>query len=216
MNYLTASVLLPSRYGAGQELALATIPACANGIKVGPFRDCWVLGGSETNEVVLTRVAVPREAIYFFGEADELNSTISRAFLWFELFVSACYLGVASALVEAVFKAKRGCAVERLSLALEVEGSMAALEDVAYSLIQGDHDVATVAKSLFVRYSVQNSIQRATAHATELLGGTAFLGSLDVPVLFAAAQALAFHPPSRLNIASALDSYLCGESLVIP
>src|SRR5205823_815979 len=82
MDILTASVLLPSRNGGGPELALAIIPANSPGIQVKPFRGSWVLGGSETNEVVLNRVAVPRESIFYFGNSEELNASISRAFLW--------------------------------------------------------------------------------------------------------------------------------------
>jgi alkylation response protein AidB-like acyl-CoA dehydrogenase len=217
MDFLTASVLLPSPSGNGdQELALATIPADSPGIKVLPFTDRWVLAGSETNEVVLNRVEVPNEYISYFGNAEELNSAISKAFLVFELFVSACYLGVASALVERVFAGRKGCAVERLSLAIDLEGAMAALEGSAHMIMRGDEDAAAVAKSLFVRYSVQRSIERVTAKATELLGGMAFMGSSDVVCLYAAARALAFHPPSRMSIAPALDNYLMGQALVMP
>jgi len=188
----------------------------APGIEVKRFRDPWVLAGSETNEVILTRVEVPYEYISYFGRTEKLNIAISKAFLWFELFVSACYLGAASALVEWVLAGKKGCAVERMSLAIEVEGAMAALEGVAHLLMLGCKDAAAVAKSLFVRYSVQRSIERATAQAAELLGGMAFLASSDVPGLFAASRALAFHPPSRLSMAPLLDDYLMGQPLVMP
>lgn len=216
MDFMTASVMLPSPSGEGEELALATIPAKTPGITVKPFRGTSVLAGSETNEVILTRVEVPHEYISYFGKSDELNGVISQAFLWFELFVSACYLGTASALVERVLAARKGSAVERLSLAIEVEGSMAALEGVASMLVQGSRDSSAVAKSLLARYSVQRSIERVSAHAAELLGGMAFMGSDDVPNLFAACRALAFHPPSRLNVAPAIDDYLMGQSLVMP
>jgi alkylation response protein AidB-like acyl-CoA dehydrogenase len=216
MDFLTASVLLPSPSGKGHELALATIPARAPGVEVRPFTDRWVLAGSETNEVILTRVEVPHDYISFFGDGEQLNSMISKAFLIFELFVSACYLGTASALVERVFAGRKGCSAERMSLAIEVEGAMAALEGSAHNIMMGCDDACAVAKSLFVRYAVQRSIERVTAHATELLGGMAFMGSGDVATLFAASRALAFHPPSRLSIAPALDNYLMGQPLIMP
>ena len=216
MDFLTASVLLPSPSGNGQELALATIPANAPGIEVKPFADKWVLAGSETNEVVLTRVEVSHDYISYFGNAEELNAAISQAFLVFELFVSACYLGTASALVERVFATGRGCPVERMSLGIEVEGAMASLEGSAHMIMMGYQDADAVAKSLFVRYSVQRAIERVAAHAAELLGGMSFMGSSDVATLFAASRALAFHPPSRLSVAAALDDYLMGQSLIMP
>jgi len=216
MDFLTASVLLPSPRGQGQELALATIPANAPGIEVKPFRDGCVLAGSETNEVVLNRVEVPNEYISYFGNAEELNAAISKAFLWFELFVSACYLGAASNLVERVLTEKRGSSSERMSLCVETEGSMAALEGISHELMAGCEDPAAVARFLYVRYGVQRSIERVAAHAAELLGGMAYLGSSDVVCVFAACRALAFHPPSRLSVAQALDEYMMGGALVMP
>jgi alkylation response protein AidB-like acyl-CoA dehydrogenase len=216
MDFMTASVQLPSPSGNGQELALATIPANTPGIEVKPFTGRWVLAGSETNEVILNRVEVPHDYISYFGNADELNDAISKAFLVFELFVSACYLGAVSALVERVFIAKRGCSTERLSLAIEVEGAMAALEGSAHMIMLGNDDADAVARSLFVRYSVQRSIERVAAQATELLGGMAFMGSSDVANLFTASRALAYHPPSRMSIAPALDKFLAGQALVMP
>lgn len=216
MDFMTASVLLPSPSGQGQELALATIPADTPGIEVRPFTDRWVLGGSETKEVILTSVEVPNEYISYFGGADELNAAISKAFLVFELFVSACYLGASAALVERVLSAGKGCAVERLALAVEVEGATAALEGYAHMLMDGSEDAFAVARSLFVRYSVQHAIERLTARAAELLGGMAYMGSNEVVSLYAATRALAFHPPSRVSIAPALDDYLAGKPLIIP
>jgi hypothetical protein len=43
----------------------------------------------------------------------------------------------------------------------------------------------------------------------------AFIGSPDVSYLFAASRALAFHPPSRLSIGSALDGYLMGKPMQV-
>lgn len=216
MDFLTASVLLPSPSGQGQELALATIPANAPGIEVRPFRDRWVLAGSETNEVVLNQVEVRGEYISYFGNAEELNIAISKAFLWFELFVSSCYLGAASNLVERVLTQKKGTSAERMSLCIEAEGSMAALEGIARELMAGCEDPDSVTRFLYVRYSVQRCIERVAAHAAELLGGMAYLGSNDVASVFAACRALAFHPPSRLSVAQALDEYIMGGPLVMP
>src|ERR1700761_373702 len=148
MDFLTASVLLPSQngHGPGQELALATIPADSPGIEVRPFADRWLLAGSETNEVILSDVEVPNEYISYFGNAEELNTAISKAFLWFELFVAACYLGTVTALVERVLEQNRGCPAERTSLLIEVEGSMAALEGLAHTIMQGCDDESAVSK----------------------------------------------------------------------
>jgi alkylation response protein AidB-like acyl-CoA dehydrogenase len=72
-----------------------------------------------------------------------------------------------------------------------------------------------LARALFVRYAVQGAIERATARSVELLGGMAFINSPEVSYLYAAARGLAFHPPSRTSIATALDQHLYGEPLLI-
>jgi len=48
-----------------------------------------------------------------------------------------------------------------------------------------------------------------------MLGGLAFIGSGDVVHLHTAARALAFHPPARLAMTSALDDYLRGVPLAL-
>jgi hypothetical protein len=77
----------------------------------------------------------------------------------------------------------------------------------------GDRGEAILVQSLLVRFSVQQSIERVSARAAELLGGMAFIGSPDVAYFLAASRALAFHPPSRLSVAPAIDSYLMGNPM---
>jgi hypothetical protein len=73
-----------------------------------------------------------------------------------------------------------------------------------------------LARSLFVRFAVQQAIERVTMQAAELLGGMTFVSSPEVAYLVAAARALAFHPPSRLSAAGPLDAYLAGAPFLLP
>lgn len=216
MDVFTASVMLSSGDSAGPEMALAIIPADTEGITVRPFRESQVMLGSETNEVVLTDVDVPDDHISVFGDPQSLNTALATAFHTFELFASASYVGVASGLVEAVLRQRRGTASERVALVGDLEAAMAALEAVARAVRPGDDDPLGVARALYVRYSAQRTVEQVSAHATELLGGTAFIGSGFSATLYAAARALAFHPPSRAVMADPLDRFILGEPLVIP
>ena len=216
MDFLTASVLVPSRSCDGNELALAIIPADSVGIERKPFWKNWVLGGAESEEVILDRVLVPDEFICYLGKPDSLGSVMNRAFLWFELFISASYLGIASALAERVIAERRGIPTERTLLGIELEGAMAALEGIAHCIMLDWTSDAEVVQALCVRYCVQRTIERVTENAAELLGGMAFISSSEISYLLAASRALAFHPPSRLSMVPTLDRYLAGESLVMP
>lgn len=217
MDLLTASVSIPNKSGDGSELAVVTIPATTPGIERRPFWTNSVLAGAESDEVILHDVKVPEQLISYTGSSGNLDYVQTRGFLWFELLISASYLGIASALVERTIAASKGTPSERTLLGIEVEGAMAALEGVAQSMMVGDSDQGNdqLARILFVRYAVQRAIERVTAHAVELLGGMAFISSPEVAYLFAAARPLAFHPPSRLSISPSLDKYLAGESLLI-
>ncbi|MBD2566549.1 acyl-CoA dehydrogenase family protein [Anabaena lutea] len=216
MDFLTASVIVKSKSGDGNELALAIIAADSPGIERKPFWNTWVLRGAESEEVILNEVFVPEEFIFYLGKPEDLGSIMARAFVWFELFVSASYLGAASALVERVIAERRGTPNERALVAIEVEGAMASLEAVAHAIMLGWSSDGEIAQALFVRYSVQRAIERVVETSAELMGGMAFINSGEVAYLLAASRALAFHPPSRLSMAPYLDDYLAGGSLVMP
>jgi alkylation response protein AidB-like acyl-CoA dehydrogenase len=118
-------------------------------------------------------------------------------------------------LVERAIERNRGDAPERMQLAIEAEGAMSALEGVARAMETGDRGEDILVQSLLVRFMVQQAIERITARAAELLGGMAFIGAPDVAYLFAASRALAFHPPSRLSVATAVDNYLHGQPMQV-
>ena len=135
--------------------------------------------------------------------------------LWFELLISVCYVGIASALTERVFLSGKGGPAERVTLATEIEGAMAGLEAIARAMEAGERDSDTLARMLLVRYAVQGALDRAATLAVELMGGQAFIGSPEVAYLFTATRGLSLHPPSRLSSSKRIDAYLAGNPLVL-
>ncbi len=214
MHLLTASVKIDNGTPEGQ-LGVAMIPTTGAGVERRAFWNSWVLAGAESDEIILRDVEVPDSLMFRMGESAALDATQISGFLWFELLVTASYLGVASALVERVLRANRGCSLERTTLGIELEGAMAALEGIAYSIAITPRNEAELARMLFVRYLVQGAIERSTQQAAELLGGMAFVGSSEVSYLLAAARCLAFHPPSKSAIAPELAGHLAGKTLQI-
>ena len=214
-DLLTISVALPCVSENRPGLAVMLVPSNSAGIERRKFWGSWVLAGAESDEIILRDVLVPDRLVFKVSDTDRLDPIQVRGFLWFELLISASYLGVASALVERVICAKRGECVDRAMLGVEVEGAMAALEGVARAMIAGQCDADELARVLFVRFAVERAVERVSARAVELLGGMAFVGSSEISYLYAAARALAFHPPSRTSISQALTNYLMGEPLGI-
>jgi len=213
MHLLTASVAVPSENGSRRGVAI--VPADAEGISRKPFWNAAVLRGAESDEVRLENVRVSDEQVFFPEVEGSLDAVEAGGFLWFELLVSASYLGIASALAERVFLNKRGDSTERTQLAIDLEGAMTALEGVALAMSTGDRGEGILVQALLVRFAVQRAIEQVSSRAAELLGGMAFINSPDVSYLLAASRALAFHPPSRLSIAPAIDSYLMGNPMSV-
>lgn len=210
MGVLTAGVRVEG--GAGQEprRAVAIVPADADGLELRKFWGTWILQGAESDEVILRDVRIPESFLFFPEATSGLDPAEVGGFCWFELLASSAYLGAASALVERVFEGDRGSDVERAMLGVELESAASAIEGFARELMDGVSD-GQLPRALFVRYSVQRAIERASSLAAEILGGQAYIKSSEVSYLLAASRALAFHPPSRTSVAGALSGYLAGQ-----
>lgn len=223
MDVLSASVSVrPPDAGpeAPGQLAIILVPAASEGIARLPFWNSWILAGAESDEVVLTDVFVP-DALVFYpaDEPQRMDPVQARGFIWFELLISASYLGAASALVERVVTTGRGTPAERAGLCIELESAAATLERGALALQDGesaeDRDDDSLARALCSRYAVEQAISRVSQEAAALAGGMAFIGSSELAYLMAASRPLAFHPPSRAGAGAALDAWFAGEPLVL-
>jgi alkylation response protein AidB-like acyl-CoA dehydrogenase len=213
MDLFTAST--PPLEGMDAGLAAVIIPADTPGLERRPFWQSPILAGAESDEVVLHSVLVPAEDFFPLGGPGRMNEVQDRGFLWFELLITASYLGIASALFERVLLSARGSAAERVSVASELEGAMAALEGVAQAMSAGAQGNDELARMLLVRYAVQAAIDRAASLAVELMGGMEFIRSPEVSYLSAATRPLGFHPPKRQAAGKGLDAYLAGSPLVL-
>jgi alkylation response protein AidB-like acyl-CoA dehydrogenase len=213
MDLFTAST--PPLEGMGDGLAVVTIPADTPGLSRRPFWGIPILAGAESDEVVLSRVCVPEKEFFPLGGSGRCNAVQQRGLLWFNLLITACYIGIASALVERVLSSNRGDAGERVNLAADVEGAMVALEGVARAMCAGERGNDMLARMLLVRYAVQKAIDRAASLAVELLGANAFIHSPEVAYLLAATRVLLVHLPGRPRAAERLNEYLSGTLLVL-
>jgi alkylation response protein AidB-like acyl-CoA dehydrogenase len=213
MDLFTLST--PPLEGMDAGLAVVTIPADTPGLSRRPFWGIPILAGAESDEVVLSGVCVPEDQFFPLGGSGRCNAVQQRGLLWFEVLITACYIGIASALVERVLSSDRGGAAERVLLATEVEGAMAALEGVARPMSAGERGNDVLARMLLVRYAIQGAIDRAASLAAELLGANAFIHLPEVAYLLAATHVLSVHPPGRPRAVKRLDEYLSGSLLVL-
>lgn len=216
MDLLSASVALHGPDGSTRT-AVALIPAAAPGIRVEPFWGSFVLAGSESDAVILQDVEVHPDLIVELstGLDGELDDLQTLGFVWFELLLTACYLGATTSLVERVLIEERGAPHERVALAMAVEGAALLLDGAARNLDEGDGGNDGLARSLITRFTVAETVRASAAKAVELLGGMAFVRSADVVYLASAIHAIGFHPPSRSASADALLGWFAGRPVVI-
>jgi len=218
MNLMSASVAVadPDPDPTGTDrLAVVLIPADSAGIERAPFWQTTALAGAESDQVTLTDVFVPEALIFYPQDGESMDPIQARGFVWFELLVSASYLGAATNLAERVVARGRGSDEDRAGLAIELETASAALEQVAiFAASAGDND-ALLARALCARFATERAIERAVMAAAAALGGMAFIESPEVAYLLGAVRALAFHPPSRAAAAGPMARYLAGGPLTL-
>ncbi|MFF4652777.1 acyl-CoA dehydrogenase family protein [Streptomyces sp. NPDC001380] len=216
MDLLTASVSLPAPDGEGREAAVLLVPRKTEGISVHPFWNSWALAGAESDEVRLTDVFVDEQLLMRTAEpgaAGELDELQTVGFIWFELLISSCYLGIVSGLVERVTGRRRGSDSDRAALVVRLETAAQLLDGVARAVMDGEVGNEALARTLIARYAAQEALGDAARLALELLGGTAFIGSSDIAYLAAASHGLSFHPPSRTAFTGPLLDHVAGAPL---
>jgi alkylation response protein AidB-like acyl-CoA dehydrogenase len=216
MDMLTASFKLVE--DGEERLAVALIPASSPGLSRRPFWNTWVLAGAESHEVILEDVEIDDQLVMpaeLPSNGGSLSETDARGLIWFELLITASYVGAASALAERAIRAGKGTAVDRVAPAMELEGAIAGLEGVARGLDADEDSTNLLTRSLLVRYACQDAITRSVSRATEALGGMAFIGSSEVAYLLAAAHAITLHPPGRSKTWQPLADALEGKPLQI-
>jgi alkylation response protein AidB-like acyl-CoA dehydrogenase len=213
MNLMSASVAVADPATGTDRLAVVLIPADSPGIERAPFWRTTALAAAESDQVTLTEVFVPDALIFYPQDCESMDPTQARGFVWFELLISASYLGAASNLAERVITRGRGSDMDRAELAIELQAAAAALEHAASAAVTAVDNDALLALALYARFATERAIERVVMSATAILGGMSFIESPEIAYLLAATRALAFHPPSRATAAAPIARYLTGAPL---
>ena len=215
MNLMSASVAVADPGTGTDRLAVVLIPAGSPGIQRAPFWQTTALAAAESDQVTLTEVFVPEALIFYPQDGESMDPIQARGFAWFELLISASYLGAATNLAERVIARGRGSDEDRASLAIELETMAAALEQVAAFAATADDNEALLARALYARFATERAIERVVMPAAAVLGGMSFIESPEIAYLLGATRALAFHPPSRAAAAGPIARYLAGGPLTL-
>ncbi len=212
MDILTASTMIDG------ELAVAIVPADSPGLSREPFWNAPVLLGAESDAVILRDVPVDDRMLVKVGPpgAAAVDHLQQAGFLWFELLITASYLGICGGLVEQVLEGNRADPGKAVSLVCPLDAAMAGIEGLAMQLAADGPSEELLLRALFCRYAAQDAIKRVAADSVELLGGIAFIrGDKYIRYFADAARCLVFHPPSRERALGPLIDAMAGAPLRI-
>ncbi|GEB48912.1 MULTISPECIES: acyl-CoA dehydrogenase family protein [Streptomyces] len=211
MDLITAGIAVDGDDGK-PVMAVAVIPTETPGVRIEPFWNSWALAGAESEEVVIEDAFVHRDLVIetSVGFGHQLDKLTLYSFLWFELLITASYVGAVSALAERVFEKGRAPKSDQVQLLCEVEGAALQLEGLAREHEAAEHDNEAFARLLIGRFAIQDALARAASSCIELLGGVAFVSSPDVALLLASSHALALHPPNRTGSIDSFTDYING------
>jgi alkylation response protein AidB-like acyl-CoA dehydrogenase len=209
MDLLTASFVRATP--EGDELMVALIPARTPGLGRKPFWGNRALAGAQSDEVTLEAVRVPDRMIFSAGLKHRLVPVQIVGFIWFELLMSASYLGICAGLVEQVVSRGRWNDADRVELACALQVAMSALEGEALQFEAADTPLDEVlARVLLMRYGIEPLIASTTDKAHEMLGGNSFITSDESSMWLLSARGLRFHPPARISMHGRLSAFLQG------
>lgn len=215
MTMLTASVDLAAGADTGPELAVVLVPAESPGLRVEPFWASPALAGAESDAVVLEDVLVPEALVVrtAMRPGGALDTTHRVGFVWFELLMTASYLGIAAGLVEEAAAQPRASDTAVAGLRAQVATTAHALRSLARRIDDGAIDEDLLAQVLLTRFQLQDALPALAAGCLEALGGMAFISSPELATRVASLHCLAFHPPSRARAAAPLRAHAAGGPL---
>jgi alkylation response protein AidB-like acyl-CoA dehydrogenase len=175
-------------------------------------RELWrnpVLAGAQTDEIELEDVFVPAEGIIPIG-TDTSGDGASANLIWFQVLITAAYLGVASGLVEAAVET---CGTEAVLDAItQLEAAHLAVRGLAHQVDDGERGQGALADGIICRIAAQRAVRAATNQALRVLDVEARPDHFSAAT---ASRAMAFHPGGPRDGAAPLLTYYTGGPLAL-
>ncbi|WP_329228205.1 acyl-CoA/acyl-ACP dehydrogenase [Streptomyces sp. NBC_00111] len=196
MDTMSLMVELRAPDGTPEGYAQAFVDAHAQGLEREPFWQSPAFRAAESHAVRLNGVRVSRERVFpLLGEAGRRFAT--DCYTWFQLLISASYLGVACCLAEATPEERRAGSRAWTDAAAGIRRLEAVLTEAARAVdagadAAGQLDAATRARDL-----VEDQLAGYGGQLLRAAGGGSFARTCFHALLAGSLNAIAFHPPQR-------------------
>ncbi|MFD3534766.1 hypothetical protein [Streptomyces sp. NPDC058664] len=196
MDMLSLMVELRAPDGSPDGYAQAFVDAGAEGMEREPFWSSPLFLAAESHAVRLSDVRVPREQVFpLRGETGRRFAT--DCYSWFQLLISASYLGIACCLAAATPRDRRPGARGWSGAAAELRDLEAGLLDAARAIDAGAPAGEQLNRAMAARDRVEDEIGGIGGRLLRAAGGASFARTSFPALLAGGLNAIAFHPPQR-------------------
>jgi alkylation response protein AidB-like acyl-CoA dehydrogenase len=196
MDVMSLMVELRDPDGTRTGYAQAFVDAGAEGLSREPFWQSPVFLAAESHAVRLDEVRVPAERVFpLHGETG--RSFAVDCYTYFQLLVSAAYLGVASCLASYTAPVRRAASRLWTDALADLRALEDGLLDAARALDAGARDAERLNLAVDARDRVEDAAGVLGSRLLRAAGGGTFARSALPTTLAGALNAIAFHPPQR-------------------
>lgn len=196
MDVMSLMVELRAPDGSPEGYAQVFADARSEGLEREPFWRSPVFLAAESHAVRLSEVRVSRDQVFpLRGETGRRFAT--DCYSWFQLLISASYLGIACCLAEAAPRERRAGSRRWAEAAATIRQLESSLLDAARAVDSGAPDEERLNLAVRARDRVEDEIGRVGAQLLRAAGGGSFARTGFYSTLTGALNAIAFHPPQR-------------------
>lgn len=195
MDIMSLMVEVQSPGGVPEGYAQAFLDADAEGLRVEPFWHSSVFRAAQSHAVHLDGVRLPAERLFpLRGQAG--RSFAAGCYTWFQLLISAAYVGVAYCIAQAADPGRRASPVWAGALA-QLRRLEDGVADAARAVDDQADEGTRLNMSVRARDRVEDELPAVGGRLLRAAGGARFAGDGLATALTGALNAIAFHPPQR-------------------
>ncbi|MFE4975168.1 hypothetical protein ACFRAR_24070 [Kitasatospora sp. NPDC056651] len=196
MDVLSLMAELRAPDGTPEGYAQVFVPAGSEGLEREPFWTSPVFHAAESHAVRLTGVRVPDDRVFpLRGETGRRFAT--DCYTWFQLLISASYLGVARCLATATPPGRRAGSGRWTEAFDELRRLEARVTEAARAVDEDRPDGEQLNAAVRARDGVEDGIGALGGLLLRAAGGGTFARTGFFTLLAGALNAIAFHPPQR-------------------
>ncbi|AXI78864.1 acyl-CoA dehydrogenase family protein [Peterkaempfera bronchialis] len=196
MDMLSLMVELRAPDGSPEGYAQAFVEAGADGVQREPFWRSPVFLAAQSHAVRLSGVRVRGDHVFPLRGETGLRFA-SDCYAWFQLLISASYLGIARCLAEATAPARRADSRGWTTAVARLRRLAAVLVDAARAVDDRRPVREQLNLAVQARDQVEDEVSALGGRLLRAAGGGSFAGTGFYTALAGGLNAIAFHPPQR-------------------